>query len=241
MGAIFGALAILGIIVFLVHCLRARARDKRLVLAMQRTPTYEISDLGRAANLAGSLVEITGRIVPHDVIEGPFSSRACVYCQARVKEHSGRNYLTTLDRTQAVPFSIDDGTGTVLVVPAGAEVFLDRDTRLCTGRTLINESTPPRVEAYLHRHGKTSRDWLSLNKAMLYEEVILEPGDTVYVLGTAVRQSDGAVQIRASQGNPFVISDKEELRLTGWLRWRWLTADLSESRNVVPPPGDGGA
>lgn len=82
-----------------------------------------------------------------------------------------------------MPFQIVDGTGRSLIDPHGAEIELifDRSGTFC--------DADPVQEAFLQRHGQSSKGWM-FNKSLDYKEAVIEVNETIAVLGQGIREPD---------------------------------------------------
>ena len=90
----------------------------------------------RIRSAAQGYVEIAGRCRPLDGTsqQAPLTGRPCVWWRYTVQRRSGgdgkrrENWVTVASGRSAVPFLLDDGTGTCIVQPAGAEVMTGEST-----------------------------------------------------------------------------------------------------------------
>jgi hypothetical protein len=157
------AFVAVGVVVLAVFARRSVGR----LLTMVRTERTRIADVDPGR------VEVQGEVVAAgETVES--RSRETGYADAVVTQYrqsdgEGRDFTLpvpqqfapdVLNEESAVPFYVDDGTGTVLVDPAYADVSLDSDAS---------------------RHDELS-DFTRV-------EAVLEPGESVYVLGDAVPAS----------------------------------------------------
>jgi hypothetical protein len=160
----------------------------------------------------GELPENTiGRVIgeahPIDrVLEGPLSGRACVYYVARVEEEGSNSWKTVIEEHDGVPFLLDDGSGRAIVDPVNAEVVLTFDSDSSSGT--FDDATRTE-EAFLAKHGRSSTGWV-FNKKLRYTEAIIEPGETIAVLGSGVREPDP----QAMPGEGYRSAPPTRLRLT---------------------------
>jgi hypothetical protein len=90
---------------------------------IEDTPT------SRVRSAAQGYVELSGRakLPPDAKIKGPLTGKPCAWWRYKIeKRRSGgrsRSWSTLQSGTSEVPFLLDDGTGTCLIDPRGAEVF----------------------------------------------------------------------------------------------------------------------
>ncbi len=172
--------------------------------------------------------EIRGTVEPHpeaDLLEAPFSEGGCVYREWEVLElrrSARRSRWSTLDgETDAVPFVINDGTGTVCVrLPEARDALVDR-ARNPTQSTSAGDSDS--VQSFLADRDISvpSGSWLTRRRRK-YIQHLIEPGDEVYALGYATQTADprapyrlelGAFPADDESGYRFLVSDFSPRRL----------------------------
>lgn len=210
--------AIGGLVLFFCG-LRLNSR-KRLI---ETTPTSSIR------SLAVGLVEITGRAeAVQDTLSAPFSGMPCVFFFYTVEERqrSGKQdkWLTIASGQSPQPFAVRDTTGSVMILPAGADLVLEARA---TYRNSPQMELSPTVEARLAELGIASCGWLSSRILRCTEGFIL-PEEAIYVLGTAQAGDQNQIANEARlfigryPGATFMISDRGERNLLARLRWQVL-------------------
>lgn len=214
-------------------------RVLRLQRLIQDTPT------ARVRSLAMGLVELQGALRGRSRTSAPFTSRECVWWEVELQtlreSNKGLKRWHTVHREQSGhPFYLDDGTGTALVYPQGAEV---------SAGDVVSEEThglgvPEPYAGYMAQRQLAMRHLWSVGP-MRFRERVLEEGRAVFVLGRAhprasavevsmdeealeatgtdaigaahVRRYDGqcmAVVRRGPRDAAFLISDRSERSLT---------------------------
>ncbi|MFC3958089.1 E3 ubiquitin ligase family protein [Halovivax cerinus] len=195
----------------------------------------------------GGYVELRGTVDAVDTpLEAPFSGAACVACEYAVEEErstqNGTHWATIESGSRVVSFRLDDGTGSVLVDPAGCDLRLDRDDRIRVDGGTV---PPPRIQAYIDQTESVDDENETLDLRVIelrtganrrYIEKRLDVGATAHVLGTArydTTAATGAGHVNAVVGVadaarapgrwrrlrhrlfglPFVLSDRSERRL----------------------------
>ena len=118
----------------------------------------------RAAALG--CVELSGKAVGPYTLVAPLSGADCLYYRLLIQS-SPQGDLRNQIREMCAPFFLDDGTGTVMIYPHGAELLL-----------------PPACDRA--EYGKLA---LALTRASIgppefAQEYCVKPGDTIFVLGT---------------------------------------------------------
>jgi len=197
---------------------------KRLI---ENIPTSKIR------SLALGLVEIKGKAVAEEgsVRCSPFTGKDCIYYFFRVEEHrrQGKNskWVTVKKGEYRPEFYVQDDTGKVLVDPAGADINVPKDFEYNSG--LLNDP-PAQVKEFLKANDISHDSFLGLNKRMRYREYLIEPRDTVYIMGSAANNQviahtaddhTSRLIIRKGENQKFFfISDQSEKKVLSNLKWQ---------------------
>jgi E3 ubiquitin ligase len=154
-------------------------RSLRLQRLIRDTPTAKVR------SLAMGLVELQGLVKSRSRARGPFSDRDCVWWEVELQTMSksnkgGRTWHTVHRERSGHPFYVDDGTGTALVYPQGADV---------RAGDVVSEEThgfgvPEPYAGYMQSRELGMRHLWAMGP-MRFRERRLEEGRTVYVLGRA--------------------------------------------------------
>jgi hypothetical protein len=186
----------------------------RQIIRIRRVPTLPI-----AAVPTTGQVEVVGR-AGGSALLSPISDTACVLWHVEVQEYrgSGRSgrWVTILKQTSGPSIEIDDGTGRILVVPAGAELVLDDDLRASRG--LFGNMTP-QVAAALERMGISLRGVLGMKRALRAREQLILPGEQIYALGLA-EVAAGQLRLCSTEDMPLLLADRSEHVLLRNLYWQ---------------------
>jgi E3 Ubiquitin ligase len=171
--SILSMIAIAGGLYFFVAGFQLLAR-KRLLLA---TPTSRI----RSAALG--LVEVNGMATGPHTIPAPITGNPCfLYHTTAWQQREGKknDWEKVAEETLHLPFFLDDTTGKVLIEPLGADLDLHRDFREEYAVSFFSglDDIPPRVSAFLYRHGVASK------RSLRIEERSIKPKDPLFVTGT---------------------------------------------------------
>jgi len=169
-------------------------RDLRIKRLIQNTPT------GRIRSMAMGLVEINGTIAQRSSVTAPFSGRPCAYWQLDISTQGGRrNAWTVVHRASSgQPFFLRDETGVALIYPHDAECRVNFGVE----ETCLGVNLPEPYASYLGTLGPGQLMWRL--GAMRFRERVLEEGQRVYVLGTAMPRPQ-----------VLTISEGETLEATG--------------------------
>lgn len=189
---------------------------------IENTPTSTVRSLPLG------FVEVAGAAQPDgDPLSSPVSNQPCVFYTYRIQELRGggrsRRWVTIAEERSTEPFYLRDRTGSVLIVPMGAEATLSKE------QVFSNRwpgSIPDHVARTLRGIGSPTASWLG-PRTIRCREAVIAPGDPLYVLGTAQENpaaagtSDNAARIYIGPhpNNPrFLISDRSEKALLARLR-----------------------
>lgn len=191
-----------------------------------RVHRNEPVDVASAANASG-VVEVEGTVEPHEVtLVAPFTGQECVICQYEVEEYrsSGKSshWETIHSGVGRRPFVLADGSGRLLVEPAGASLALDEADVI---RVDAGDRPPERIRRWIgetpavdSEEGRWDLGPLSIatGNDRRYTERRLDPGETVHVYGATEyrRWSDAGGTVNAvlrGEGAPFFrITDGSE-------------------------------
>ena len=165
-------------------------RTRRLIAD---TPT------ARIRSMAMGLVEIDGLVEPRSTLGAPFSGAPCAYWEIDIAARSRRGWTIVHRNRSGNPFFLRDETGLALVYPQGAEfkIRFGKEEE-CAGLTL-----PPCYSEYMNTHASPVGQMARMGR-LRFRERMLEAGDHVYVLGTAVPRAQ-----------EVVVSEGDLLRATG--------------------------
>ena len=117
---------------------------------------------------------------------------------------------------------MSDETGTVLINSQKADMTnIKRDSEIQTA-TLFSEELPDHIKKYCDRYKVKYKGWFGFKKKLRCRATYLEPGDQLYVLGSARPLSDNDSEfseavtavVDHSGSEHFLISDKSEKHLT---------------------------
>jgi hypothetical protein len=148
---------------------------RRLIL---NTPASKI----RSASMG--LVEVSGLATGPRVVTSPLRQVDCFYYRSMAWElrqrGKNREWVKIGDETFHVPFYIDDGSGTLMIDPSGADMDLHCDFSEQYNHSIFFSGTEMQgcVGQFLSRHGA------DFNKQIKVEEYCIKPKNFLFVLGT---------------------------------------------------------
>ena len=201
----------------------------------------QVADIAssQVSALAAGEARLSGTAQPVVLtLVSPLQSRPCLYYRARVTERRGRDEVTVFDEERAVGFALDDGSGTIRVLPRDAHWEVDWSWQ---GSTSMLGDDPPELDinrgsrvadlaldraaqaqALLTVQAPRDADpldaagggsWGGLGGSMggrRYHEARLEPGATVTIIGSALPYRDVADPATADLYDPTIaLSDPE--------------------------------
>ena len=196
-----------------------RAQSKRIA-ETETTPIREIRP---------GTVEIKGvsrSIEGESLLNSPITRTESLATYVEVEEYEssgdgGGSWNTKYADTTAVPFLVDDGTGEVQVELASDGHLNVEKTQTKVG---AGDEPPEMITRFLDREGaidhasRGSIGPLSYGDRRRYSEEVIEPGEEIYVLGTAREERAGwgerdYVIDEPTQSGDFILSDKSEREL----------------------------
>lgn len=203
-------LAIIGSIAGLAHYFSDEAKLKRTLRAARPWPIAELPEdtIGRVIGRAARLDQL---------LTAPISGRPCLFYVVEVVEKQGKSTSVIIREETGVPFTLRDDSGHAIVDPTGAKIALTTDVVTRSGT--LDDATQLE-EAFLARHGRTSRRWV-FNRGLTYREAIVEDGERVAILGAGVREPDPD----AGPGAGYRGGPPTRLRLTSSRRFPLLLSD----------------
>jgi len=225
-------IAVIGIIVGLALFFQGLKKMK-LKRTIQNTPTSKVR------SIAMGLVELIGKAAPfQQTIKSPFSQADCVFYKYTVEEYKletttdSDGNTKTEGRWEEIQsgrsdnlLCLEDDTGTVPVNPDRAEVAIPVD-RVITSSDYGNFAST--ISAFFDSQSIIFGS--TFGRQLRFTEHYIEPGDPLYVLGTAERNPDAApasgssganVIIKKGANDPvFYISDKGEKGVLKSLSWQ---------------------
>ena len=155
----------------------------RRLRIIQDTPTSKVRSMPMGR------VELFGRAQEKAELVAPITRSPCVYYQYTVEEErrtgrDRRKTWVTVDRgdSSSWGFYLEDETGHVLVMPAGAKVEIERDFEGYHGG--LSDSLFNRDDGF-DPGPWASRTWWGGNKRLRFREWRIAAGDPVYCLGVA--------------------------------------------------------
>jgi hypothetical protein len=211
-------LLVFAVVLFAAWWFGADQQARRFMKGIPVRPIREVMD--------GEVARVVGAVSVDAPVSAPLSGRPCAYWRVVVEERRrrGKNsrWVTVIDDHGGVDFVVSDETGRALVKTGHVRAVLDKDHGRSSG--FLNDATPE-LDHFLASRGHTSQGFL-FNKSMRFREGVVEPGETVAVVGAARWEPDpelGAqdragyrdrakrlVLDRRAEG-PLLLSDEEKM------------------------------
>jgi len=148
---------------------------------LKKAPLKKLDDIQD-----GELARFVGKVeLLDEPLIAPFSHRQCALFTTEVTHHrsSGKSSSTDtlIKEQQASRFLVRSATGAIAIIDRYKfRTLVVEDVRLKSG--FMDDATP-RMEKYLNAHGVKSETMMGFNKSLQYREGVLEPGETVTLLG----------------------------------------------------------
>jgi hypothetical protein len=184
------------------------------IIRIRRIATMPIAALPDAGP-----AEVVGRAGGAE-LRSPLSDASCLLWQVEVQElrSTGKSshWKTIFKHASDQPFEIDDGTGQIQVLPAGATLILNDDLRASRG--LFGNMTPE-IEAALERIGVQTHGFLGLRRRLRVRERLVAPGEQIFALGYVERVA-GRPVLRSMPDATLILADRSERDLLRNLYWR---------------------
>ncbi len=185
---------------FIALSFTARARATRALIKTRAIPVSELTD--------GARVKVIGRALADDpgVVTAPATGRVALCYEVSFRYVHGQTVRGPVTLTFSKGFRVDDGTGVVRVATAGSRLILDLERQA----DLSGEDAPDWLYNALVESGyRCTRS--RLNGHFTIEEGVLEPGETVAVVGTVERDASGNRSLVATDEAEIIISDDTDL------------------------------
>lgn len=196
-------------------------RLKRLI---ENIPTSKIR------SVAMGLTEVKGEVTRslQDYLKSPFTNVDCIHFHYKIEEYrrSGKRkrWVTVSSGSKSVPFFVKDETGEMIVHPKGAKFDIPIDNKFGFSR---NE-TPPHLNV---DDNISIKSFFGFSKRLRFSESFVEPGNNVYVLGSAknsefkdtIDSNLSHTQIMIAKGENekvFYISDHSEKGIVRKKTWQ---------------------
>ena len=216
-GFIFGLVLLIGGLISFYNSLK-NLKKKKL---FENIPTSKMR------SIAMGLVELKGKIkIANEMLTDPFDEKDCVYWKVKIEEYVKRGkrhtWVSRHQLTKRVRFLLSDDTGNVLINSQKADMTnIKRDSEVQTA-ALFSEELPDHIKKYCDKYKVKYKGWFGFKKKLRCRATYLEPGDQLYVLGSARPLSDDesvfSEEVTAivdhSDSEHFLISDKSEKHLT---------------------------
>ncbi len=219
------------------------AKRLKHYLLIKDVPTSKV----RSA--AMGLVELKGKVSPKQLLFSPFSRKACIYYKYRVEEYRKRNskngarysWDQIASGEKRVSFHLDDDTGRTLVMPDKAEFILPIRSKLFQGHSMARnmdrkvfkllEDNFSSTEVDMNYWGVTTkRSGINMVGDRRFFEYYVEPGESLYILGSASSTIKDDVNIVVNSGEneeTFLISNKSEKSLLKAMKFKIFFALLA--------------
>lgn len=194
---------------------------KRELSYIAGTPTSKIRSMPMG------MVEVKGQALagaPEFMLSAPFSGKDCLAYRYEVKEYKRRgknsSWVTVDSGISDQRFLVDDGTGEVVVDPAGADFEFEDKTVF---RVESTEDANENIREFVGDEGGPGG--LVFENDRKYMEWIILPEEDVYVNGYASKETGQSTEYAVIKDDKreetFLISDKSEKQLIKSKKWKF--------------------
>jgi hypothetical protein len=190
--------------------------------------------LSKVRSASMGLVEVNGHAIGPYTIRSPLCLEPCYYYKTIAWQMAGsgrdRSWKKVAEEALHMPFFVDDGSGRVLVDPAGAEMDLHRDFHEEYNRLSFGSSDPlpDAARRFLASHG------VAIDSSLRLDEYLIRPGTPLYVMGTLATNPGLDVRPMPARDLPSGMMGKLQ-QAAGAAMQASETAELVAQRNHLPP------
>jgi hypothetical protein len=133
---------------------------------------------------------IVGRVAASkQTLTAPLTGRPCVFYTLTISEQFARGSSVRATDRRGARFAVSDHSATAVVDPLHSRIALkvdhSQESNAVDGPTLEQAALLTRYGL----HGLQTKRWF-LHRKYLFEEAVIAVGDTIGVIGTAVRERD---------------------------------------------------
>ncbi len=169
------------------------------IVRIHRTPTTWISALP-----AEGQVEVIAAVSDKTILS-PINNTPCAAYKVEVqqlkKSNKGSHWSTVKEIRSETPIELNDGTASIQVYPAGADLIVSLDSQ-------SDELTEAQLAA-IQSLGIELKGFFGSEKHFKVNEYVIRPKEEIYVLGQ-IRQANGVKSIASDGQGSFVISAQGE-------------------------------
>jgi hypothetical protein len=138
-------------------------------------------------SLALGLIELNGKAKKAKLIKSPVTNTDCVYYRYKVERYEGKHWTTVAQgNSDDCAFLLDDGSGSITVLPGDAELIMPANYEFETG--ISNQ--PHSVLKYFLEANSIKYKGLLGTYPTRCKEWCIRPDENIYVLGTAKKIND---------------------------------------------------
>lgn len=160
-------------------------------MALRRKRMVENIPTSKIRSLAMGLVEISGTAgcgnYKGQILCSPLTGVPCAYFDFTVSVFINRGKRSSWEtissgKSDIVPFTLTDETGTVNILPKDAEITIKPTFR----EMIQGKKLPDNLRSFMERHNLTKH----FDRHLLFIEHRINNGQQIYVLGTAAKAGD---------------------------------------------------
>src|SRR3989344_7077963 len=195
------------------------------MMLIENTPTSKIR------SIAMGLVELYGKVVAKkEVLTSPLAQKPCVHYYYTIEEYrrQGKHnrWVVVFKETSNCLFLLKDNTGQVLVNLKDAIIEIPSDFEYSSS---FGRDPPLNIRNFLKQKRFSHEGFFGINKSLRFREYLIQPGDQLYVFGTAAdnpyvkeatsQKNDADIMIQKGK-NLYYVSDRPEKDILKSLSWK---------------------
>ncbi|MFD0963681.1 hypothetical protein [Pseudofulvibacter geojedonensis] len=180
---------------------------------LRKLKKIEVKPINRIRE--NEIAKVIGKIsVDNEFLIAPISKRKCVsykvHVERKVKSGKHSRWSTIIDDKKSIDFIIESRSEKALIEMKNIRSYFNEDEKQESG--FLNDANPE-LEDYLNQYGEKSVGFLGFNKTIRYSEGILEPNESIAILGTANWKDPKDYNIKDSYSKILVLSGNQKDKL----------------------------
>jgi hypothetical protein len=185
------------------------ARVNRKIKRIESTPFLDYQDY--------EIARVIGQAKPiGELLTAPISGRPCVAYQVSVSrpcKQRNKGFCEIISEFEFGSFIIQLDEGFAVILDNEPKAALQKDRKV---QSEIFQNATPQMKAFLNKHGYQSETLFGVNRALKYEEAIIEANEIIAAIGCATWRtlSDSnqkVLELQPNKVHEVYISDYPEV------------------------------